>query len=293
MSGITTIYIADDDEDDRLLIRSALEAVVSNINIIESHDGADLLSRLIAGSDASASALILMDMNMPKINGLEALAKIRSNEHTQHIPVIMLSTASFPETVQTAYHRGSNAYLSKPVDPDGYVQIARAISACFLNDFTSLQQEALVGTSNKKKNILVIEDNADHSKLINFALNATVPHVNMIRMEDQTSTMEFLANQWHLLDQAPTLILLDLYLPAKRDGLNLLESIKKFLLSVGQPAIPVIVVSHSSNAEDIAECYRQKANAYMVKSTDLKSWVQYYAHLCHFWMETIVLPKAA
>jgi len=64
-------------------------------------------------------------------------------------------------------------------------------------------------------------------------------------------------------------------------------------MSVGRAAIPVIVISYSSNAEDITECYRQKANAYMVKATDLKSWAQYYAQLCHFWMETIVLPKAA
>jgi CheY-like chemotaxis protein len=294
MSGNTTIYIADDDEDDRMLLRDALEAIMPKVRFIECDNGADLLHRVAGESDTNHSALILMDMNMPKVDGLEALANIRSNESTAHIPIIMLSTASYPDLVKKAYHRGINAYMSKPVDPEGYTQIAQAVSGCFLNDFTFMQQRAVINNQNRKRNILVIEDNADHSKLINYALSESLPHVNVIGMEDRTSTMDFLANQWPSLDYAPDLILLDLYLPDRRDGLNLLESIKRFLLDAQQPGVPVIVVSHSNDANDIAECYRQRANAYMVKkASDLQSWIQYYSHLCHFWMDTIVVPEAA
>jgi DNA-binding NarL/FixJ family response regulator len=75
--------------------------------------------------------------------------------------------------------------------------------------------------------------------------------------------------------------------------MNLTRKTRKFLFERKLDTVPIIMVSHSNDPVDIRECYRQQANAYMVKSPDFSSWVQYFSHLCHFWIDTIVLPKAA
>jgi CheY-like chemotaxis protein len=287
-----TIYIADDDEDDRMLLREALTAVIKNVRIVETCNGNELLQNLDQNEFLGNSALILMDMNMPKLNGLEALSRIRANERMQHVPVIMLSTASSPDLIKTAYHSGINAYMTKPFLPDDYVQIAQAVNVCFLNN-QLLPQEQMVVRGSKMKNVLIVEDNADHSKLIKMALSSTLPHANVIGICDEAGTLDYLANQWQDEHRAPEMILLDLYLPDRKDGLDLLDRIRTFLFSKNLFTIPIIIVSHSDDSGDITDCYRQRANAYMVKAPDLGSWINHFSNLCHFWTNTIVLPKAA
>lgn len=284
------IFLADDDEDDRMLLREAIERVIDEVTIIEAVDGKDLLTQVDHAESYNEPELIIMDMNMPRMSGLEALSAIKSDPRLMHIPVIMISTASNPEMVEKAYVHGINAYMTKPFYFDDYLQMAQAINVCYLNDYSSLKNPAEIKNL-KAKNVLVIEDNSDQQRLMGFALKHSMPQVNVIGINDESSTLDFLASGWNQLSSCPQLILLDLYLPNRQDGLKLLEAIKKFLLAQKLTAIPIIVLSHSNHPDDITDCYRNQANAYMVKSPDFNQWHSYFSHLCHFWLDTINLPK--
>lgn len=85
MKNSKLIYLIDDDEDDIFLIRDALERVISGTNIIELYDGQSLLESL-EQSQPKQPAVILMDMNMTRVNGLEALDVLKTSPKTQHIP---------------------------------------------------------------------------------------------------------------------------------------------------------------------------------------------------------------
>lgn len=285
----TKIYIADDDEDDRMLIRVAIENVVQNVSVIEAVDGTQLLSML--SDDESGRQLVIMDMNMPRMSGLETLAIIKSNDRTRHIPVIMVSTASSPDLVKEAYDQGINAYMTKPLFANEYQKIANLINLCYFNDHSATLTRS-EGKNMHKKNILVIEDNCDHRTLMNMALKYSLPRAQITSVKDESSTIDFFTSVWNNLAPLPHLILLDLYLPNRQNGLNLLELIRNFLRSQNLLNVPIIVVSNSDHPDDITECYRHNANAYMVKSQDLQSWYSYFSNLCHLWLETISLPVA-
>jgi CheY-like chemotaxis protein len=74
------IYLVDDDQDDRMFIREALKSTSDDVNVIEFSNGEQLLDQLENGLIRSEPSVILMDINMPRLNGLEALARIRSNK---------------------------------------------------------------------------------------------------------------------------------------------------------------------------------------------------------------------
>lgn len=131
MKNAKTVYLVDDDEDDRLLIREALEQVISQVTIIEAADGRDLLDMLYNRADYTEAVLILLDINMPRMNGLETLAQLQSHASSEHIPVLILSTSSDQYYVKNAYNLGVNAYLKKPTSITDYTYMAESVNVCF------------------------------------------------------------------------------------------------------------------------------------------------------------------
>lgn len=128
--------MADDDADDRYVMHKALREAVPSVTLVEADNGDDLLVLLDAWSQGPVRApvhLILLDMNMPKVNGLEVLMAIRSNPALRHIPTVMLSTSAEPDQVAVAYQHGVNGYIQKPTTYRHMGQIAQAIKICFLN----------------------------------------------------------------------------------------------------------------------------------------------------------------
>lgn len=125
------IYMADDDSDDRYLMRKSLHEIDPSMTIVESEDGGELLSLLDTLSQGPD--LILLDMNMPKVNGLEALMAIREKPMLRHVPVVMISTSAEPIEVANAYRLGINGYIKKSTSQAHINQIAQAIRVCFLD----------------------------------------------------------------------------------------------------------------------------------------------------------------
>jgi CheY-like chemotaxis protein len=125
--------MADDDPDDRLLIKEAFqESLISNkIYFVE--DGVELLDYLRHQgkyknpTDAPAPDLILLDLNMPRKDGREALAEIKSDPLLRYIPVVVLTTSEAEEDIIRSYHIGAASYITKPVTFDGLVKSIRGL----------------------------------------------------------------------------------------------------------------------------------------------------------------------
>ena len=125
------IYLADDDADDRYFMRKSLLETDTSMTSVEAEDGRKLLSLLDTLSQGPD--LILLDMNMPKLNGLETLMAIRENPLHRHIPTLMIATSAEPREVENAYRSGINGYIKKSASYAHTDQIAQAIRVCFLN----------------------------------------------------------------------------------------------------------------------------------------------------------------
>ncbi|TLU95888.1 response regulator [Dyadobacter sediminis] len=132
MKKTNIVYLADDDEDDRFFIREALESAGQQIEIFEAENGIELLS-LIQQKSQSPASLILMDMNMPKMNGLETIAAIRSDPSLSAVPVVMISTSSNVSLIEKAYEAGVNLFIAKPSTFEEFNSMGSELAAQFLD----------------------------------------------------------------------------------------------------------------------------------------------------------------
>ncbi len=130
-----TILMADDDDDDRFLAKEALrEARLANdLKFVE--DGEELLDYLYHRGrypdekDAPRPGLILLDLNMPRKDGREALREIKSDAGLKQIPVVVLTTSKAEEDICRTYDLGVNSFITKPVTFEGLVQVMKTLAA--------------------------------------------------------------------------------------------------------------------------------------------------------------------
>jgi CheY-like chemotaxis protein len=130
-----TILMADDDEDDRVLTADALKdaRLANEMRFVV--DGEDLMHYLRGEGayangeiDAPWPGLILLDLNMPKKDGREALAEIKADPVLRRIPVVVLTTSKAEEDIVRTYDLGVNSFISKPVTFEGLVSAMRTLT---------------------------------------------------------------------------------------------------------------------------------------------------------------------
>lgn len=126
-----TILLADDDADDRLLVREAFEEnhLLNALDMVE--DGEELMDYLrrrgkFAGQ-AARPGMILLDLNMPRKSGLEALREIKADADLRTIPVIILTTSKAEEDVIRSYELGVNSFIVKPVTFESLVELVKTL----------------------------------------------------------------------------------------------------------------------------------------------------------------------
>ncbi len=128
-----TIIMADDDPDDRQLAKEAFEEcrLANEVTFVE--DGEELMEYLTRRgkyanmSEAPLPALILLDLNMPRKDGREALKEIKSNPDLKRIPIVVLTTSKAEEDILRTYDLGVNSYVTKPVTFDSLVETIKVL----------------------------------------------------------------------------------------------------------------------------------------------------------------------
>jgi len=128
------ILMADDDEDDRMMAKDALEEaqVLNDIRFVV--DGEELLDYLYRRgkfsdpADSPRPGLILLDLNMPRKDGREALEEIKADQSLCQIPIVVLTTSRAEEDICRTYNLGVNSFITKPVSFDGLVNVMRSLA---------------------------------------------------------------------------------------------------------------------------------------------------------------------
>jgi two-component system, response regulator len=131
------ILMADDDSDDRLMAKEAFEENKLANNIFFVENGEELLEYLnnkgkYEGANNPLPGLILLDLNMPKKDGREALKEIKSDPKLRRIPVVVLTTSKAEEDILRSYDLGVNSFISKPVTFDELVRVIRDLGNYWL-----------------------------------------------------------------------------------------------------------------------------------------------------------------
>ncbi len=124
------VLLVEDNEGDIILTTEALKEgdLVKNVNVVR--DGWDAMNYLLKKGDysnVSIPDLILLDINLPKLNGHEVLRQIRAEELLRHIPVIILSTSSSQEDISRCYKNFANCFISKPVNAHDFLRLVSSI----------------------------------------------------------------------------------------------------------------------------------------------------------------------
>jgi len=128
-----TILLADDDADDRMMAGEALaeSRLANDLRLVE--DGEELMDylhrrgRYSDPADAPRPGLILLDLNMPRKDGREALREIKADPDLRRIPIVVLTTSKAEEDIYRTYDLGANSFITKPVSFDGLVAVMRDI----------------------------------------------------------------------------------------------------------------------------------------------------------------------
>lgn len=127
------ILLVEDNEGDIVLAREALQEAKIRCRITVITDGEEALEYLFCNDNDRKPDLILLDMNLPKINGLEVLAKIKADAALKIIPVVMLTTSTSEQDVLDAYRNYVNCYINKPIDLEGFIVVIKNIENFWLN----------------------------------------------------------------------------------------------------------------------------------------------------------------
>jgi two-component system response regulator len=135
---IRPILLVDDNADDELLTLDALRSSGVNEQVVVARDGQEAIEWLFgqgphAGRDTEIMPrLILLDLKLPKINGLEVLSSLRNDNRTRYVPTVILSSSTRREDIDGSYSRGANSYLRKAVDFEVYSEAMQCLCEYWL-----------------------------------------------------------------------------------------------------------------------------------------------------------------
>jgi two-component system response regulator len=140
MSNPIILLVEDNPDDEALTLRAFQKSNVRN-EVVVVRDGAEALAYLFPGGaggnggnggDPPYPALVLLDLNLPKVGGLEVLHKMRADERTRLIPVVVLTSSKLEDDILDSYRNGANAYVRKPVKFSDFTAAVNALGVFWL-----------------------------------------------------------------------------------------------------------------------------------------------------------------
>jgi two-component system response regulator len=128
------LLVEDNPDDEALMLRALTKNGIAN-DIVVAHDGAEALEFLLGDGNATPMdlpVLVLLDLKLPKVDGLEVLRRLRANDRTKLVPVVVLTTSSEQRDIVESYHLGANSYVTKPVDFNEFMDATRQLGTYWL-----------------------------------------------------------------------------------------------------------------------------------------------------------------
>lgn len=139
------VLFVDDDSDESYLFNEALEQAGLNIYLTRANDGNGLIASLV--SNEALPDLVIMDINMPYKNGVEALTEIRSNPKFQRLPLVIYSTNKNEKSINDCFAKGANLFVVKPNDFDGMLKVVKKICTIDWKNAGKFSREEFVVTA--------------------------------------------------------------------------------------------------------------------------------------------------
>jgi two-component system response regulator len=136
MSNKVILLVEDNHRDEALTLRALKKSNIVN-EVVVTRDGVEALDYLFgtgtyAGRDRIMPQLILLDLKLPKVDGLQVLQKIRANEHTKRLAVVIFTSSSEEEDLIKSYDLGANSYVRKPVEFEQFLEATRQLGLDWL-----------------------------------------------------------------------------------------------------------------------------------------------------------------
>jgi CheY-like chemotaxis protein len=131
---VMSVLLVDDDEGDLLMIQEALDSGTAAHEIHVAHDGQealDFLRRQGRYADAPRPDLVLLDLNMPRMDGRQVLAAVKVDQELRKIPIVVLTTSRAPADIASSYDLHANAYVTKPMSLDDLTAVVKGIDDFF------------------------------------------------------------------------------------------------------------------------------------------------------------------
>jgi len=125
------ILLVEDNPDDEALTKRALKTNNIQNEVVVARDGAAALEYLL-GDAGELPAVVLLDLKLPKVDGLEVLRRVRAEARTRLLPVVILTSSKEEQDVVSGYSLGANSYVRKPVDFDEFVRAASQLGLYWL-----------------------------------------------------------------------------------------------------------------------------------------------------------------
>lgn len=127
----TILLVEDNADDEQLTLRAMRQSEIPNI-IRVARDGAEAIDFLYGVEAGRLPDLVLLDLKLPKISGLEVLQRIRSEGQTRALPVVILTSSDEERDIVKSYNLGANSYIRKPVDFDEFIDAVRQLGLYWL-----------------------------------------------------------------------------------------------------------------------------------------------------------------
>lgn len=124
------LLVEDNADDEHLTLRAMRSSEVQNV-VQVARDGAEALDVLF-GPESTVPDMVLLDLKLPKVSGIDVLAKIRENERTRTLPVVVLTSSDEERDISECYMRGANSYVTKPVDFEEFIEAVRQVGLYWL-----------------------------------------------------------------------------------------------------------------------------------------------------------------
>jgi two-component system, response regulator len=158
MTESIKVFFVEDNPDDEAFARRALNLTLESIELVIAHDGEEAVNMLFGPEQerffSRLPSLIILDLKLPKLNGLDVLRQIRSDERTRDIPVVIFSSSTMEEDIQSSYRLGANGYVCKPVEFTRFCETLQQLSKYWL---TLNRTPNSIHNNNQEKNKLLVD----------------------------------------------------------------------------------------------------------------------------------------